>query len=244
MVEYCFRLTGAPPQESVKLVDIDVNQTVAEIANKVCEAYKLQDILWIKLTHKGRVLLDKERFASLKIDPKKDVITINTSIIDREALKGPILPLAAVEQLILKMGIEDVDEHAIETLRNILEDVGSRIVVMDEIGDPIYWRMVQEHIDIFKRSSARELILPLDAISRLIIRSLRFLGPLPLGKVGKHDSNEALEVGVGKILDEIGLEIANLAKNQMTNSHRTQIKEEDIKSAYVQWQNKMKKLSL
>jgi hypothetical protein len=127
------------------------------------------------------------------------------------------------------------------TLGNILEEIGSRIVVMDEIGDSIYWIMVQEHIDTFKRSSARELILPLDAISCLIIRSLRFLGPLPLGKGGKHDSNEALEVGVGKILDEIGLEIAAFAKNQIIKPHQTRIEEEDIKSAYLEWQNKMKK---
>jgi histone H3/H4 len=241
MVEYRFSLATVPLQEAIKWVDIDVNQTIADVTKKVCEAYQLQDILWVQLIYKGRVLLDKERFASLKIDPQKDVITIAASILNKESLQEPIFPLVAVEQLLLNAGVKDTAEKTIETFGNILESIGSTIIVLIEIEDHIYWKMVQEHIDAFKRSSVQNLILPLAAISHLIIRSLQFLGAVHLGG---HRAGERLEVALSEILGEIGLDIAAVAKNQMINSHRTEINEEDIKFAYVQWQNKMEKLPL
>jgi len=76
MVEYRFRLTGVPPDQAVKTVDVDVNQNVADAKKQVRKAYKLNPILTIQFIHKGKVLPDNVRFASLGIFPKKDVITV------------------------------------------------------------------------------------------------------------------------------------------------------------------------
>jgi len=76
LVEYRFRLTGVPPDHAVKTVDIDVNRNVAEAKKAVRKAYKLNPILAIQFIHKGKVLPDNVRFASLNIHPTKDVITV------------------------------------------------------------------------------------------------------------------------------------------------------------------------
>jgi len=76
LVEYRFRLTGVPPDHAVKSVDIDVNRNVADAKKMVRKAYKLNPILAIQFIHKGKVLPDNVRFASLNVHPKKDVITV------------------------------------------------------------------------------------------------------------------------------------------------------------------------
>ena len=241
MVKYRFLLAMVQLKEPIKWVDIDANQTVADVMKKVCNAFNLQDSLWTQLIYKRRVLLDKEKFASLKIDPQKDIILIATSILNTGSLRVPIFPLVAVEQLLLKAGVKDADEKTVEIFGNIWEEIGSTIVLLVEIEDHIYWKIVQKHIDTLKRSAIQELILPLAAVSNLIVRSLQYVGSFHMG--GQR-AGERFEVVISKTLQEIGMEIADLAKNQMTNAHRSQIKEEDIKSAYVLWQNKMKKLAL
>ena len=63
------------PAEIVPL-GVDVNQNVADAKKQVRKAYKLNPILTIQFIHKGKVLPDNVRFASLGIFPKKDVITV------------------------------------------------------------------------------------------------------------------------------------------------------------------------
>lgn len=76
MVEYRFKLTGVPPDHAVKTVDVDVNRNVSDAKKQVRKAYKLNPILAIQFIHKGKVLPENIRFASLSIHPKKDVITV------------------------------------------------------------------------------------------------------------------------------------------------------------------------
>ncbi|NVM04385.1 MAG: hypothetical protein HWN67_18820 [Candidatus Helarchaeota archaeon] len=79
MVNYRFRLLGVPPDQAVKTGDIDVNQNVAEIKKIIRNVYKLNPIVTIQFIHKGKVLPNNVRFASLGIIPKKDVITVMAS---------------------------------------------------------------------------------------------------------------------------------------------------------------------
>ncbi len=79
MVNYRFRLLGVPPDQAVKTGDIDVNQNVAEAKKVIRKLYKLNPILSLQFIHKGKVLPNNVRFASLGIMPQKDVITVMVS---------------------------------------------------------------------------------------------------------------------------------------------------------------------
>ncbi|MFX1449507.1 MAG: hypothetical protein ACFFCM_01610 [Promethearchaeota archaeon] len=79
MVNYRFRLLGVPPDQAVKTADIDVNQNITEAKKVVRNLYKLNPILTLQFIHKGKVLPNNVRFASLGLLPKKDVITVMAS---------------------------------------------------------------------------------------------------------------------------------------------------------------------
>ena len=76
MVEFRFRLTGVPPDQAIKLIDLDPNETVGEIKKNVQRAYKLNPILAIQFIFKGKVLPDSLNFNKVGAHPKKDVITV------------------------------------------------------------------------------------------------------------------------------------------------------------------------
>ena len=76
MVQYRFRLTGVPPDQAIKMIDVDPNLSVAEIKKTVQKSYRLNPILSIQFIFKGKVLPDNIKFVKLGIHPKKDVITV------------------------------------------------------------------------------------------------------------------------------------------------------------------------
>ena len=76
MTQYRFRLTGVPPDQAIKLIEVDPNQSIAEIKKTVQREYKLNPILAIQFIFKGKVLPDNLKFAKIGIHPKKDVITV------------------------------------------------------------------------------------------------------------------------------------------------------------------------
>ncbi|GAB4317182.1 MAG: hypothetical protein Kow0069_19780 [Promethearchaeota archaeon] len=75
MPQYRFRLTGMPPDRAIKLIEVDPNQSVAEIKKLVQREYKINPLLAIQFIHKGKVLPDNLKFAKVGVHPKKDVIT-------------------------------------------------------------------------------------------------------------------------------------------------------------------------
>lgn len=76
MVQYRFRLVGVPPDQAMKLVEIDPNLMVAEVKKSIQHTYKLNQILAIHLLYRGKVIPDNIRFDRLGIHPKKDVVTV------------------------------------------------------------------------------------------------------------------------------------------------------------------------
>ncbi len=76
MVYYRFRLTGVPPDQAIKQIDIDPNQTIQSVKKNVQQEYKLNPILAIQFIFKGKVLPDTMAFSKAGIHPKKDVITV------------------------------------------------------------------------------------------------------------------------------------------------------------------------
>ncbi|MFX1569034.1 MAG: ubiquitin-like protein [Promethearchaeota archaeon] len=76
MVEYRFRLTGVPPDQAIKLVELDPEQPIMDIKKTVKSEYKLNPILAIQFIFKGKVLPDSLSFNKVGIHPKKDVITV------------------------------------------------------------------------------------------------------------------------------------------------------------------------
>jgi len=65
-----------PPDQAIKLIELDPNQSIAEIKKTVQREYKLNPILAIQFIFKGKVLPDNLKFAKIAIHPKKDVITV------------------------------------------------------------------------------------------------------------------------------------------------------------------------
>ena len=76
MAQFRFRLTGVPPDQAIRLIDVDPNQTSAEIKKEVQRAYKLNPILAIQFIFKGKVLPDNVKFSKVGISSKNDVITV------------------------------------------------------------------------------------------------------------------------------------------------------------------------
>ena len=76
MINIRFRLTGVPPDQAIKLIDINENHSVAEIKKNVQREYKLNPILAIQFIFNGKVLPDNKKFSEIGVNPKKDVITV------------------------------------------------------------------------------------------------------------------------------------------------------------------------
>ncbi|MBD3353622.1 MAG: hypothetical protein GF364_19215 [Candidatus Lokiarchaeota archaeon] len=77
--QYRFRLIGVPPEYAIKLISVDPDQTVAEIKKEVQKAYRLCPILCIQLVLRGRVLSDKLKISRLRIDPNREMISVQAT---------------------------------------------------------------------------------------------------------------------------------------------------------------------
>ncbi|MEJ2250408.1 MAG: ubiquitin-like protein [Candidatus Lokiarchaeota archaeon] len=76
MVDYRFRLTGIPPEQAIKHIEIDPNNPVFQIKRAVQREYKINPILAIQFIYKGKVIPDQLSFSKVGVHPKKDVITV------------------------------------------------------------------------------------------------------------------------------------------------------------------------
>ena len=76
MTQYRFRLTGVPPDQAIKLIELDPNNAIADIKKTVQKEDRLNPVLAIQFIFKGKVLPDQLKFAKIGIHPKKDVITV------------------------------------------------------------------------------------------------------------------------------------------------------------------------
>ncbi len=76
LIKYRFKLTGVPPDQAIKLVELDPNNSIAKIKKIVQKEYKLNPILSIQFIFKGKVLPDQLKFAKIGIYPKKDEICV------------------------------------------------------------------------------------------------------------------------------------------------------------------------
>ena len=74
--KYRFCLAGVPPNQALKLIKVDPNQSIAEIEKSVQREYKLNPILGIQFIFKGKVLPDQLKFEKIGINLKKDIITV------------------------------------------------------------------------------------------------------------------------------------------------------------------------
>lgn len=71
-----FRLTGVPPDQAIKLIDVDQSKSVGEIKKAVQKEYKLNPILAIQFIFKGKVLADDIKFSKIGLNPKADIVTV------------------------------------------------------------------------------------------------------------------------------------------------------------------------
>lgn len=76
MAQYRFRLTGVPPDQAIKLIEIDPSQTVGAIKKIVQKEYKLNPILDIQFIFNGTVLDPEKKFSKIGINAKSDIITV------------------------------------------------------------------------------------------------------------------------------------------------------------------------
>ncbi len=69
-------MTGVPPDQAIKLIDVDQSKTVGEIKKNVQKEYKLNPILAIQFIFKGKVLADDIKFSKIGLNPKADIVTV------------------------------------------------------------------------------------------------------------------------------------------------------------------------
>ena len=75
-MQFRFRLTGVPPDQAIKMIEINPEMSIAQIKKDVQKEYRLNPILAIQFIFKGKVLPDTIKFAKVGIHPKKDVVTV------------------------------------------------------------------------------------------------------------------------------------------------------------------------
>lgn len=78
---FSFRLTGVPPSQAIKRIQINPDHSIAEIKKTIQREYKLNPILTIQFIFKGKVLPENLIFSKIGIHPKKDIITIISSML-------------------------------------------------------------------------------------------------------------------------------------------------------------------
>lgn len=76
MTQFKFRLTGVPPDQAIKVIEINAQSSIMEIKREVQKEYKLNPILAIQFIFKGKVLPETLKFSKIGIHPQKDVITV------------------------------------------------------------------------------------------------------------------------------------------------------------------------
>ena len=71
-----FRLTGVPPSQAIKHMQINSDHSIAEIKKYVQREYKLNPILRIQFIFKGKGLPDHLNFEKIGIHLANDTITV------------------------------------------------------------------------------------------------------------------------------------------------------------------------
>jgi hypothetical protein len=74
--QYRFRLVGVPPNQAIQLVNVNPNNSIAEIKKSLIRSFRLNPILSIQLIFKGKILPDNIRLRMVRFHPNKDVITV------------------------------------------------------------------------------------------------------------------------------------------------------------------------
>jgi histone H3/H4 len=236
MVAYRFRLAGASPPESVKLVDLAEGTRVAEIMEKVREVFQVDSNRGIYLFQMGKPLQEDTELSSF--DPQKSVITVQTVPLRPENPKD-VIPLTAVTALIQKAGAMPADAEAVAQLRAILDELGCEIAVLDELEDTEIYGMVEDRINRISEFISHEYTISVAAMSRLVQGATRFLGERRF-KPLINSSSERVEVALRDVLENFGLEIVRIAGTIAKSAHREQITVEDINRAYKEWRIKRK----
>ncbi len=70
------RLTGVPPDQAYKLIELDPNSSIVDLKKHIQREYKINPILNIQLIFKGKILPDQLKFSKLGINLEKDIITV------------------------------------------------------------------------------------------------------------------------------------------------------------------------
>ncbi len=71
ITQYRFRLTGVPPDQAIKLIEVDPNQAITDIKKSVQREYKLNPILAIQFIFKGKVLPDDLKLQRSEFTPRR-----------------------------------------------------------------------------------------------------------------------------------------------------------------------------
>ena len=67
---YNFRLTGVPPDEAFRSIDVESQKYIEEIKQLVQKNYELNPILGILFIWKGKVISDWKRLVELGFNPR------------------------------------------------------------------------------------------------------------------------------------------------------------------------------
>jgi hypothetical protein len=76
MVNYLFKLMGVMSETAEKMIDVETNDTVQDVKEKLRQAYKLAPIFTIELLVDGAKLVDRHMFNRIGINPKKQKILV------------------------------------------------------------------------------------------------------------------------------------------------------------------------
>ena len=135
---YRFRLTGAPPDQAIKSIQINPDQSIAAIKKKVQREYKLNTILAIQFIFKGKILPENLKFGKIGICPKKDIIIVMSTVSGAACDHDTELKLLEnqLNNYLFKKSVEADECQILNRLKNLLE-LGQKILFNPKYYD--FW---------------------------------------------------------------------------------------------------------
>ncbi|MFX0072944.1 MAG: roadblock/LC7 domain-containing protein [Candidatus Hermodarchaeota archaeon] len=135
MTKFIFRLTGVPPQEALKKVNINPNGRIADIKKSVKSEFKLNPLLAIQLIFKGKVLSNRLSFNYFGINYKEDIISIMANQVAGVSRLEMVLKelnengnfraslfSTSTGLVLASQKAEDVDERVVAAMGSLLSD--------------------------------------------------------------------------------------------------------------------------
>ncbi len=139
-IRYRFRLTGVPPNQAIKIIKLDPNQTITKIKKIIQREYKLNPILAIQFIFKYKVLSGSLKLREIGFHPKNDLICVMSaqSGAGKREMKCLQCGTSNVNEILVSFAAEDEKGHQYNDITTLPKFLYYLEHLSDKRGQKIY----------------------------------------------------------------------------------------------------------